>query len=131
MRLAFLTLKEHQLYVKFSKCEFWPSKVHFLGHVISAQRIFDFVNPTKIEVVNDYKAPRSIIKVRSFLGLACYFRRFVEGFSKIPTPFTTLTRKGKKYEWIENCEESFCELHCRQTIAPILIIPTRGISHFQ
>ena len=124
MRLALQTLKEHQLYAKFSKCEFWLSKVHFLGHVVSAEGIS--VDPAKIEAVNDWKAPRSVTEVRSFLGLAGYYRRFVEGFSKIAAPLTALTRKGKKYEWTEKCEESFCELKRRLTTAPILIIPTSG-----
>ena len=102
MRLALQTLKEHQLYAKFSKCEFWLSEVHFLGHVVSVEGIS--VDPTKIKSVNDWKAPLGVTEVRSFLGLASYYRRFVEGFSKIAAPLTALTRKGKKYEWTEKCE---------------------------
>ena len=71
--------------------------MHFLGHVVSAEGIS--VDPAKIEAVIDWKALRSVTEVRSFLGLAGYYRRFVEGFSKIATPLTALTRKGKKYEW--------------------------------
>ena len=108
LRLALQTLKEHQLYAKFSKCEFWLKKVHFLGHVVSAEGIL--VDPTKIEAVKEWKALRSITEIRSFLGLAGYYRRFVEGFSKIAAPLTALTRKGKKYEWTPKCEESFQEL---------------------
>ena len=102
LRLTLQILKEHQLYAKFSKCEFWLSKVHFLGHVVSAEGIS--VDPAKIEAVIDWKALRSVTEVRSFLGLAGYYRRFVEGFSKIATPLTALTRKGKKYKWTHKCE---------------------------
>ena len=116
----------HQLYAKFSKCEFWLNKVHFLGHVVSAAGIS--VDPAKIEAVNDWKVPRNVAEVRSFLGLAGYYRRFVEGFSKIATPMTTLTRKGKKFEWTLKCEESFRELKKRLTSAPILVIPNSGES---
>ena len=112
------------MYAKFSKCEFWLDKVHFLGHVVSVESIV--VDPTKIEAVVNLKAPRSITKVRSFLGLAGYYRRFVEGFSKIAAPLTALTRKGKKYEWTPKCEESFQELKRRLTSVPILVLPTSG-----
>ena len=124
LRLTLQILKKHQLYAKFSKYEFWLSKVHFLGHVVSAEGIS--VDSAKIEAVIDWKAPRSVTEVRSFLGLAGYYRRFVEGFSKIAAPLTALTRKGKKYEWTQKCEESFQELKCRLTSAPILIIPSSG-----
>ena len=96
MRIMLQILKEHQLYAKFSKCEFWLGKVHFLGHVVSAEGIS--VDPAKIEAVINRKAPRSMTKVRKYLGLAGYYRRFVEGFSKIAAPLTALTSEGKKYE---------------------------------
>ena len=112
------------MYAKFSKCEFWLDKVHFLGHVVSAEGIA--VDLAKIEAVVNWKAPKSVTEVRSFLGLAGYYRRFVEGFSKIAAPLTTLTRKGKKYEWTPKCEESFQELKKRLTSAPILVLPTSG-----
>ena len=124
LKLTLQILREHQLYAKFSKCEFWLSKVHFLGHVVSAEGIS--VDPAKIEAVINWKAPRSVTEVRSFLGLAGYYRRFVESFSKIAAPLTALTRKGKQYEWTQKCEESFQELKRRLTSAPILIIPTSG-----
>ena len=117
-------MKEQQLYAKFSKCEFWLDKVHFLGHVVSSEGIA--VDPAKIEAVVNWKAPKSVTEVRSFLGLAGYYRRFVEGFSRIAAPMTALTRKGKKYEWTPKCEESFQELKRRLTSAPILILPTEG-----
>ena len=94
-------MKEQQLYAKFSKCEFWLDKVHFLGHVVSSEGIA--VDPAKIEAVVNWKAPKSVTEVRSFLGLAGYYRRFVEGFSRIAAPMTALTRKGKKYECTPKC----------------------------
>ncbi|KAL5579985.1 hypothetical protein UlMin_012427 [Ulmus minor] len=96
--------------------------VHFLGHVVSKEGVS--VDPVKIEAVSKWAAPTSVTEIRSFLGLAGYYRRFVEGFSKIAGPLTALTRKGKKYEWIEKCERSFQELKDRLTTAPTLTLPT-------
>ena len=84
-------LREKQLYAKLSKCEFWMDEVQFLGHVISAQGIV--VDPAKVEAVVKWESPKSATKIRSFVGLAGYYRRFIEGFSKIVTPLTLLTRK--------------------------------------
>nr|GEY25200.1 retrotransposon protein, putative, Ty3-gypsy subclass [Tanacetum cinerariifolium] len=74
-------LKKEELYAKFSKCEFWIPKVQFLGHVIDSQGIH--IDPAKIESVKDWASPKSPTKIRQFLGLAGYYRRFIEGFSKI------------------------------------------------
>ncbi|KAL5563423.1 hypothetical protein UlMin_033170 [Ulmus minor] len=92
-----LLLRDNKLYAKFSKCDFWLSKVHFLGHVVSKEGVS--VDPAKVEAVSKWAAPTSVTEIRSFLGLAGYYRRFVEGFSKIAAPLTALTHKGKKYEW--------------------------------
>ena len=121
LKIALRILRQHQLYAKFSKCEFWLEKVHFLGHVVSKEGIS--VDPAKIEAVSKWPAPKNVIEVRSFLGLAGYYQRFVEGFAKIAAPLTALTRKGKKYEWTAKCEEHFQELKSRLTSAPILTIP--------
>nr|GFC15662.1 putative reverse transcriptase domain-containing protein [Tanacetum cinerariifolium] len=83
-------LKKEELYAKFSKCEFWIPKVQFLGHVIDSQGIH--VNPAKIESVKDWASPKSPTKIRQSLGLAGYYRRFIEGFSKITKPMTKLTQ---------------------------------------
>ncbi|KAL5556308.1 hypothetical protein UlMin_038544 [Ulmus minor] len=99
LRITLRTLEEHKLYAKFSKCEFWLDKVHFLGHVVSKDGVS--VDPAKIEAVS-------------------YYQRFVEGFSSLAAPLTALTKKGKKYEWTEKCEESFQELKRRLTIADAL-----------
>ncbi|CAL9012614.1 unnamed protein product, partial [Prunus brigantina] len=115
------TLRRRQLYAKFSKCQFWLDRISFLGHVISAEGIY--VDPQKIEAVMNWPQPTSVTEIRSFLGLAGYYRRFVEGFSVIAAPLTRLTRKGVKFEWSDECEKSFTELKTRLTTAPVLTLP--------
>ena len=115
------------MYAKFSKCEFWLNEVVFLGHVISGDGIF--VDPKKIEAVVSWEQPKNVSEIRSFLGLAGYYRRFVEQFSLIAAPLTRLTRKGVKYEWSEDCEQSFQELKSRLTMAPVLALPTPGVEY--
>ncbi|GJT70007.1 putative reverse transcriptase domain-containing protein [Tanacetum coccineum] len=90
-------LKKEELYAKFSKCDFWLSKVQFLGHVIHREGIH--VDPTKIELIRDWASPKTPTKIRQFLGLAGYYRRFIEGFSKIAKPMTKLTQKSMKFDW--------------------------------
>ncbi|GJR76878.1 putative reverse transcriptase domain-containing protein [Tanacetum coccineum] len=87
LKLILKLLKKEQLYAKFSKCEFWIQKVQFLGHVIDSQGIH--VDPAKIESVKDWASPKSATEIRQFLGLAGYYRRFIEGFSKIAKPMTS------------------------------------------
>ena len=98
-------LRERQLYAKFSKCQFWLDKVAFLGYVISAEGMS--VDPKKIEAVVNWKPPKNVSEVRNFLGLVGYYRKFVEGFSKIAAPLTKLTRKDVKYDWVDACQQSF------------------------
>jgi hypothetical protein len=124
LRIALQVLRKHQLYAKFSKCEFWLDQVEFLGHVISKEGIA--VNPSKVKSVLDWQAPANVKEVRGFLGMAGYYRRFIEGFSKIAGPMTKLLRKNTPFEWSEKCEESFQELKKKLTIAPILAVPETG-----
>ncbi|KAL0543800.1 hypothetical protein IC582_018905 [Cucumis melo] len=92
----------------FSKCEFWLKKVTFLGHVVSSEGVS--VDPAEIEAVTSWPRPSTISEIRSFLGLAGYYRRFVEHFSRIASPLTQLTRKGTPFVWSPACESSFQEL---------------------
>ena len=121
LRIVLQTLRERQLYAKLSKCQFWLDRVAFLGHVISAEGVS--VDPQKIEAVVNWKPPKNVSEVRSFLGLAGYYRKFVEGFSKIAAPLTKLTRKDVKYDWVDACQQSFEELKSRLTSAPVLVLP--------
>ena len=121
MRIVLQTLRERQLYAKLSKCQFWLNKVIFLGHVISVEGVS--VDPQKIEAVVNWKPPKNVSEVRSFLGLAGYYRKFVEGFSKIAASLTKLTRKDVKYDWVDACQQSFEELKGRLTSAPVLALP--------
>ena len=93
LRIILETLREHQLYAKFSRCEFWLKEVGFLGHIVSAGGVS--VDPTKIKDVEEWEAPTNQTQVRSFLGLAGYYRKFVEGFSSIARPMTQLLKKDK------------------------------------
>jgi hypothetical protein len=95
--LALQKLREHRLYAKLSKCEFWMKQVAFLGHVISKGGIS--VDPSKIQDVLSWNAPTSVGDIRSFLGLAGYYRIFIKGFSKISKPMTELLEKDRKFEW--------------------------------
>jgi hypothetical protein len=96
LRIVLGKLRDHHLYAKFSKCEFWLQKVSFLGHILTAEGVV--VDPEKVTVVTYWKRPTSITEILSFLGLAGYYRRFIEGFSKIVRPMTTLLQKDKKFE---------------------------------
>ncbi|GKA74218.1 putative reverse transcriptase domain-containing protein, partial [Tanacetum coccineum] len=99
LRLVLGLLKKEKLYAKFSKCEFWLREVQFLGHVINGDGIH--VDPSKIEAVKNWKAPKTLTEVRSFLGLAGYYRRFIKNFSKIAKSLTILTQKCKTFDWGE------------------------------
>jgi len=114
-------LKEHQLYGKLSKCEFWLDEVQYLGHVISTQGIA--VDLAKIETPVKWERLQTVTKVRSFLGLASYYRRFVEGFSKRVSPLTQLTTKDQPFAWTDECETCFEDMKRRLTTAPVLVIP--------
>jgi hypothetical protein len=115
-------LREEKLFAKLKKCEFWLKKVSFLGHVISGEGIE--VDPSKIEAVVNWEKPTNVHEICSFLGLAGYYRRFVEGFSVLSGPLTALTKKNARYVWSDKCEESFQELKRRLVSAPILTLPS-------
>src|SRR5262249_44456711 len=121
LRFVLETLRTHQLYAKFSKCEFWLDSVPFLGHIISAEGVA--VDPSKVQAVLEWKVPTTPTEVRSFLGLVGYYRRFIQDFSSLASPLTHLTRKNVKFVWSSDCEQSFQELKRRLTSAPVLSLP--------
>ncbi|XP_050215347.1 uncharacterized protein LOC126666355 [Mercurialis annua] len=128
LRLVLQTLREHQLYAKFSKCEIWLTKVAFLGHVVSQSGIK--VDPKKIEAVMKWKYPNSVTEVQSSLSLAGYYRRFVQDFSKIVVPLKKLTRKNARFNWTDQCEVNFLKLKECLTTAPVLAVQqgTKGFT---
>src|ERR1044071_9222862 len=97
LRLVLELLRQEQLYAKFSKCDFWLGEVQFLGHVVNELGIH--VNPAKIEAIKGWEAPKTPSEVWQFLGLADYYCRFIEGFSKSAQPLTSLTQKDRKFDW--------------------------------
>jgi hypothetical protein len=98
-------LREHRLYAKVTKCEFWMKQVAFLGHIISKGGIS--VDPSQVQDVLSWNAPTSVGDIWSFLGLAGYYRRFIKRFLKISKPMTELLEKDKKFEWMPTCKASF------------------------
>ncbi|XP_042482864.1 uncharacterized protein LOC122063228 [Macadamia integrifolia] len=114
-------LREKQLYAKFSKCEFWLSQVNFLGHIVSTRGIE--VDPGKVKAMLDWESPKTVSEIQSFLGLASYYRRFIENFAWISARMTRLTRKGVKFEWTEKCENCLKELKNQLVTALVLAIP--------
>nr|GEX12566.1 putative reverse transcriptase domain-containing protein [Tanacetum cinerariifolium] len=113
-------LRKEKLYIKFSKYEFWLQEVQFLGHVINGNDIH--VDPGKIEAIKNWEAPRTSLEVHSFLGLAGYYRRFIENFSKIAKSLTILTQKNKRYNSGEEQERAFQILKDKLCNAPVLAL---------
>jgi hypothetical protein len=110
-------LRDHHLYAKFSKYEFWLDTVKFLGHTISSDGIS--IDPSKVHEVMDWKPPTSVHQIRSFLGLASYYRHF----SRIAKPMTEQLKKGVKFSWDQKCEDAFHTLRAHLTTAPVLAQP--------
>jgi hypothetical protein len=98
LQMVLQKLWDNRLYAKFRKCEFWIDEVPFLRHIISNGGIS--VDPTKVREIVAWSIPNTVTEVQSFLGLAGYYQRFIEGFSKIAKPMTSLLEKGKEFEWI-------------------------------
>ncbi|KAA3469892.1 DNA/RNA polymerases superfamily protein [Gossypium australe] len=119
LRTVLQTLRDKKLFAKFSKSEFWLREFRFLGHIISGDGIQ--VDPSKILAIVEWKPPRNESEVRSFLGLADYYRRFVKGFSMIATPMTNLLQKDVKFEWSEKCQQIFEKLKALLTEALVLV----------
>ncbi|GKD99432.1 putative reverse transcriptase domain-containing protein, partial [Tanacetum coccineum] len=127
LKLILEFLKNEELYAKFSKCEFWIPKVQFLDYVIDSQGIR--VDPAKIESIKDWASPKTPTEIGQFLGLAGYYRRFIEGFSKIAKSMTKLTQKKVKFDWDDKEEKGFQLLKEKLCSAPILALP-EGAENF-
>ena len=101
-------LREHQLFAKFSKCDFFKAKILYLGHVVTKEVIS--VDPEKIKAIEDWPVPKYVTDVRLFMGITSYYWRFIEGFLRIANPITSLQKKEKKFGWNQKCKDSFKKL---------------------
>ncbi|KAL6223465.1 hypothetical protein ACLB2K_006852 [Fragaria x ananassa] len=125
LRIVLHVLREAKLFAKLGKCEFWKEEVKFLGHVVSKEGIL--VDPSKVEAVLNWSRPTTPTEIRSFLGLAGYYLRFIEGFSSIASSLTKLTKKNAKFVWTDECEKAFEELKTRLTTTLVLVIHISGV----
>ena len=121
LHLVFSRLRDAHIKLKASKCHFAFSKISYLGHIVSRDGIQP--NPDKISAVQDFPIPKRVKDVRSFLGLANYYRRFIEHFSKIAKPLTQLLQKNVKFQWTDECQNAFDRLKNALVSAPILSYP--------
>jgi hypothetical protein len=121
LRKVLQRLQDCQLFAMLSKCEFWISKVLFLGHIINHEGLA--VDLKKVTTILDWKAPKDVRGIKSFIGMAGYYRCFIEGFSKIARPMTTLLAKKVEFKWTPACKESFEKLKQKLTTAPVLVLP--------
>ncbi|GKA94472.1 putative nucleotidyltransferase, ribonuclease H, partial [Tanacetum coccineum] len=122
LRSVLEILRQKKLYAKFSKCDFWLGQVAFLGHIVSTDGIT--IDHAKVEAITKWLRLTTVTEVRSFLGLAGYYRRFIEGFSLLDLPLMKLMRKGEKFDWNEEREKSFEELKRRLVTSPVLTLPS-------
>ena len=111
-------LRDAGLYLKPSKCVFHVQEVSFLGFVIGPEGVK--MDPEKVEAITSWPAPRSVHDIRVFLGLASFYRRFIDSFSRIVTPLTNLLKKGKKFHWDKTAQKAFEKLKTSFTTAPVL-----------
>jgi hypothetical protein len=121
LRIVLTRLREHQLYAKFGKCAFWLEEIRFLGHILYVKGIV--VDPSKVKYILEWKPPTTVHQVRSFLGLAEYYRRFIPDFSKIVKPIIGLLKNDTKFDWSSKCNEAFEQLKVLLTTAPVLAQP--------
>ena len=121
LREVFKKLREHHLFVKREKCAFAQAEISFLGHIIGGGRIK--MDPKKIQAIGSWQAPRNVSELRSFLGLANYYRRFIKGYSEVASPLTDLLKKDKKWDWKGSCNEAFERLKEAVMSEPVLALP--------
>ena len=121
VRQVLLLLRQHKLYAKKSKCEFFKAKVSFLGHIISKNGIE--MDPEKVKAIVEWPAPTNVQEVRSFLGLAGYYRKFIRHFSHICSPITELLKNDTPFVWSNERQHTFDTLKKAISNAPVLILP--------
>ncbi|KAI3451450.1 hypothetical protein Pfo_008115 [Paulownia fortunei] len=121
LRKVLERLREHELYAKVSKCSFAQKSTHFLGHIVERGRIR--MDPKKVQAIQEWQPPNNVHEVRSFLGLANYYRRFVKGYSEIARPLTDLTRKMETWNWSPQCQAAFDNLKRAIITYPVLALP--------
>jgi transposase InsO family protein len=120
LRQVFERLRGAGLHLKATKCKFVRRELPFLGHIVSADGVK--VDPAKVQAVTEYKRPSDVRKLRAFLGLAGYYRRFIEGFSRRAHPLTELT-KDVPFTWTADCDRAFADIKAALTQAPVLAYP--------
>jgi hypothetical protein len=118
LHIVLQLLREQRLYAKLSMCDFWLKEIKFLGHTISHEGIA--VDPDKVQEVMNWKPPTTVRQIRSFLGLAGYYWRFILDFSRIAKPMKELLKKGAKFKWGQKCEDAFHPLRQHLTTTPVL-----------
>ncbi|GFR27629.1 retrovirus-related Pol polyprotein from transposon 17.6 [Trichonephila clavata] len=121
LRRVFEKLKEAKLKLNPSKCNLFRHEVNYLGHIISADGVR--TDPQKVSAVKDWRRPKNVHELRSFLGLCTYYRRFVKGFSSIARPLHRLAENKQKFLWTDECKEAFNSLKAALTSSPILVYP--------
>ena len=121
LKLVFQKLRENQLFAKLEKCSFAQECIKLLRHVVERGRIR--MDLDKVKAIQEWQAPTGISELRSFLSLANYYRRFVEGYSRIATPLTELLKKNNGWVWSENCQRAFDELKRSMSSDPVLALP--------
>lgn len=121
LRVVLDILREANLTVALHKCKFYQEEVLFLGHIVSGSGVK--VDPAKVRAVNDFPRPADVHHLRSFLGMATYFRRFIDKFARVVHPLTNLLRKDQPWSWTEDCEAAFCKIKQLLTTAPVLALP--------
>ncbi|GFU73429.1 retrovirus-related Pol polyprotein from transposon 412 [Trichonephila clavipes] len=121
IRKVLSKLSDANLKLNSSKCKFFQKEVNYLGHIISAEGVR--TDPEKVSAVKNWKRPENLRELRSFLGLCTYYRKFVKGFSNIARPLHKLTESKQKFQWTNECEDSFLQLKEALTSSPILIYP--------
>jgi hypothetical protein len=118
LKIVLQTLREHKLYAKFNKCDFYQRKIQYLGHLISEDGIA--VDPENIKYIMEWIVPKNVTDIQSFMGITGYYRQFIKGFPKISYPITSLQNKGVKFIWSQKCQDGFDKLKGLLTTTSIL-----------